>query len=62
MSHGDEDERRAEETKGDGAPVEEPQAHQTAGEDDQRDAQVAEIEQDPSRNPPNELLRDIKGG
>jgi hypothetical protein len=28
----------------------------------EQDPAVAEIEQDPSRNPPNELLRDIKGG
>ncbi len=31
-------------------------------ESPERDPAVAEIEDDPSRNPDNDLLRDIKGG
>jgi hypothetical protein len=66
MTNSDDDERPEGETQDDGAHDEEQQADPTAeagaGEDEEPDPAVAEIEQDPSRNPPNELLRDIKGG
>lgn len=72
MNHSDEGEHSAEETQSGPAPAEEPQSSQTTSdaseasetrdEDDQQDPEVAEIEQDPSRNPDNKLLRDIKGG
>jgi hypothetical protein len=65
----DEDERRADETQDDDAEAEEPRSDQATSEaseardeDAEKDPKVAEIEQDPARNPENPLLRDIKGG
>lgn len=64
MSHGNEDEHSEQETQKDADPGEEPQTSQTSAtrEDERLDEAVAEIEEDPSRNPPDEMLRNIKGG
>jgi hypothetical protein len=64
MSHGNEDEQSEQETQKDADPGEESQASQTSPtrEDERLDEAVAEIEEDPSRTPPDDMLRNIKGG
>lgn len=63
MSYSDNDERPEEETQEANASEANPQADSNAGDEhEEQDPAVAEIEEDPSRNPPNEVLRDIKGG
>ncbi len=70
MTHRDDDERSTEQSSETAAQSSEAPS-ETSGADatpepepepDERDPEVAEIEDDPSRNPDNELLRDIKGG
>jgi hypothetical protein len=66
MTRSDEGERSTEQHS-DSTPQSGQAPPETSGADaeqehDERDPEVAEIEDDPSRNPDNELLRDIKGG
>lgn len=54
------------ETESDPTPVKESDAERVTGADDERSRdpreEAAEIESDPAANPPEQALRDVKGG